>query len=534
MRTFGQDLVAFLAEHGITHAFGIPGVHTVELYRGLPDSGITHITPRHEQGAGFMAYGYGFATCRPAACFLISGPGLANAATAIGEARSESIPMLVIATNNERRYLGLGSGRLHETKSQIGIADQVCDTTHQLLDQVNIPSVLARVFSRFQAARPGPAYLEIPLDILSEPAAFEHVRWPTPGPPFPDPESIDRAARMLAAAKRPVMLLGGGASGAATEATKLAERLDCVVVTTTAGKGIVSEGHPLSLGATLPFRPVQDLLKEADIILGVGTEMSETDTLYTYTLYEIGDGLIRIDIDVDQLSRNYRPALPILSDAAKALGAIDGALASYPEPFRQEPGSATAATLRTQLADCWPPSSVPHKLVLDILRDVLDDDAILVTEECQLGYTANQYFFCRHPRCYLHPLGYGTLGPAVPAAVGAKIGCPDRQVAAIVGDGSFLFTAGELASAVQEKLSVPIVMWNSGGYREIANYMDRLDIERVGVDLVTPDFVKLAEGFGAVGCRPDSADAFRQAVVDAFKASVPTLIELREEAGWLA
>jgi thiamine pyrophosphate-dependent acetolactate synthase large subunit-like protein len=178
------------------------------------------------------------------------------------------------------------------------------------------------------------------------------------------------------------------------------------------------------------------------------------------------------------------------------------------------------------------PGADAHKRSLDVLREVLEDDAFLVTEECQLGYTANQYFRCRRPRTYLHPSGFGTLGPAVPAAAGAKIGCPDRQVVAIVGDGSFLFTAGELAAVVEQNLSIPIVVWNSGGYREIANYMDRHGVERVGVDLATPDFVALAEAFGAKGRRPNSAEEFRTALMEGLVASGPTVIELRDGADW--
>lgn len=534
MRTFGQDLPAFLARHGITHAFGIPGVHTVELYRGLPGSGIVHVTPRHEQGAGFMAYGYGFATGRPAACFLITGPGLANAATAIAEARSESIPVLVIATNNGRRHLGLDAGRLHETKSQMAIGAQLADVAHQLLDQANLPSVLGRAFSRFKAGRPTPAYLEIPLDLLTEPSTFDKTPWPPATPPSPDAAAVALAADRLTEAGRPIVLLGGGAVDAAKEALALVERLDCPVVTTTAGKGVVSEDHPLSLGASLPFRPVQDYLKGADVVLAVGSELAETDTLYTYTEYELGDGLIRIDIDLDQLSRNYRPRLAILSDAGRALSALDAALAAHPRPPRQTPGAQIAAGLRSRLTDQWLPGADAHKRVLDILRDVLADDAIVVSEECQLGYTANQYFRCRRPRTYLHPSGYGTLGPGVPAAAGAKIGCPDRQVVAIVGDGGFLFTAGELAAAVEQRLALPIVMWNSGGYREIANYMDRHQIERIGVDLKTPDFVALARSFGAIGLRPEGPEAFKKVLVEALTAPVPTLIELSDDAAWLA
>lgn len=533
MATFGEDLVRLIEAHGITHAFGIPGVHTVELYRGLPASAITHVTPRHEQGAGFMAYGYGIATGRPAACFLITGPGLANATTAMGEARAESVPMLVVATNNALRHLGLDSGYLHATKSQMAIAEQVSDFAHQLLDQRNATSIVGQAFSRFHAARPGPAYLEIPLDLLSQPSQISMEVWPKASRPAPDREAIARAATMLSKAERPIMLVGGGACDAAQAVQALCELLDCPVVSTTSGKGILSEDHALSLGAALPFRPAQDYIKAADAVLAVGTEMAETDTLYTYSEYEVGDSLIRIDIDVDQLNRNYKPKLAILSDAGLALESLVEHLESVPLAARPGPGEQIVADLKSQLTDQWIPGAESHKKVLDILRNLLDDDAILSTEECQLGYTANQYFKCRQPRSYIHPTGYGTLGPALPAAVGAKIGAPDRQVVAIVGDGSFLFTVGEMAAAAELGMSLPVIVWNSKGYKEIANYMDRFQIARVGVDFETPDFPALASGFGCFGCRPESAEKFREAVTEALSAPKPTLIEIVEDVAWL-
>jgi len=534
MASFGEDLVKLLQCYGITHAFGIPGVHTVELYRGIPGSNITHVTPRHEQGAGFMAYGYAIASGRPAACFIITGPGLANAATAMGEARSESVPMLVVATNNETIHIGLDSGYLHATKSQMAIAEQVCEFTHQLLDQSNVTSILGQMFSRFHAARPGPAYLEIPLDLLSQPSRIDIEKWPIAIRPSPDKNVVAQATTLLMEAKHPVMLVGGGASDASSGVRALCEFLDCPVITTTSGKGVLSEEHELSLGASLPFQPVQDYINEADVVLAIGTEMAETDTLYTYSRYQIGGALIRVDIDVNQLNRNYKPTLGILSDASAALEAILTKLESeLPNPPSRS-GRDIVHDLKSRITDQWIPGADQHKKVLDILREVLDDDAILSTEECQLGYTANQYFKCWQPRTYIHPTGYGTLGPALPAGIGAKLALPDRQVAVIAGDGSFLFTVGEMASAAELGMSLPIIIWNSGGYREIANYMDKFDIERVGVNFKTPNFPILAKGFNCFGCHPDSEEAFRDALVKALEASMPTIIEIQESDSWLS
>jgi len=533
MSTFGEDIPKLLERYGVEHVFGIPGVHTVELYRGLPNSRIRQVTPRHEQGAGFMAYGYAMATGRPGVCFVISGPGLVNIATALGEAYSDSVPILVLAANNEISHLGLGGGRLHETKSQISIAEQVTGFAHQLLDQRNFPAVLGRTFSRFNACRPQPACIEIPLNLLTEPSGIKLDPWPPAPRPAPDAAAIEAAARLLEAARRPIILLGGGAVDAAEEARSLARLLDAPVVTTTSGKGILSEDDPLSLGASLPFAPVQDYLKRSDAVLAIGTEMSETDTLYTYTRYEIGENLIRVDIEADQLSRNYKPKVPILADAGPAIAALAARLSAVRHDNRAGMGADIAADIRARLSGQWIPGAEAHKRILDAMRADLSDDAVLSVEECQLGYTACQYFKCRKPRTFIYPSGYGTLGPAVPAAIGAKLGLPERQVVAIAGDGSLLFTLPELVAAVELRLSLPVIVWNNRSYAEIAFDMDRKNIQRTGVELTTPDFQLVAKGFGCRAKRPESLAAFRTALREALAAPVPTVIELDADSGFL-
>jgi thiamine pyrophosphate-dependent acetolactate synthase large subunit-like protein len=531
MPTFGEHIVKLLEAYGVDHVFGIPGVHTVELYRGFANSCVRHVTPRHEQGAGFMAYGFAIATGRPGVAIVISGPGLANIATAMGEAYADSVPMLILASNNEISHLGLGSGRLHETKSQISIAEQVAGFAHQLLEQRNFPAVLARAFSGFNACRPRPACIEIPLNLLAESSAIELEPWPLAKRPAPVPSAIAEASRLLEAARRPIILLGGGAVDATEAARELAHLLDAPVVTTTSGKGIVSEHDPLSLGASLPFKPVQDYLRDSDAVLAIGTEMSDTDALYTYTRYEVGPNLIRIDIEADQLTRNYKPKVPIVGDAKLA---IDALIERLQLGDHRKMGADTAARIRSRLDKQWIPGADAHKRILDAMHDILEDNAILSVEECQLGYTACQYFPCSSPRTMIYPSGYGTLGPAVPAAIGAKLGVPDREVVAISGDGSLLFTLSELVAAVELGVSLPVIVWNNRGYREIAYDMDRKNVRRVGVELTTPDFQSVAIGFGCRAERPDSLAAFRDALSRALEAPVPTMIELDTNFGFLS
>lgn len=531
MITCGENLTRLLKAYGIDTAFGIPGVHTVDLYRGFDTSGMTHITPRHEQGAAFMAHGYAMASGKPAACYLISGPGILNALTAMGQAYSDSIPMLVVASNNQRAELGTGGGFLHETKNQTAAVEQVTAFTHQLLDPVNLDQTVARCFSVFNAARPRPVCIEIPRDVLNEPGKSETPVWPAPSRAAPAQAAVAEAAARLAKAENPIIILGGGAWEASEEATALAERLGAPVVCTCAGKGIVAEDHPLALGCALPFEPVQDRIKSADVVLTLGSEMSETDQLYTYTRFEIGGDLIRVDIDPEQLARSYQPAQAIVADAKLTLAAI---LAELPETS-PDMGKAhsEAEALRRSIDPLWQPIAADHKPLLDIIRDLLPRDGILVTESTKPGYTSKHYYPCYEPRTLLYPNGYGTLGAALPTAIGAKIGAPERDIICLAGDGGFLFSIEELAAAAEQKLPLPIIVWNNQAFGEIRDSMVAWGLPRVGVDLQAPDYCKVAEGFGCYSARPGSLSEVRIAISQALTADGPTLIEIDANQDWV-
>ena len=280
MKTCGEVLVEILENYGIDTVFGIPGVHTVELYRGLPNTKIRHITPRHEQGAGFMADGYARAGGRPAACFIISGPGMTNIVTAMGQAYADSIPMLVISSVNNTHELGLGEGRLHELPDQRALVSGVSVFSHSVLRAAELPSILARAFAVFDSARPGPVHIELPLDVITAPGE-QLLRTPhrTGSRPGPDPAAVARAADLLRTAKDPFVVLGGGTVDAPKAARALVERLGAPTALTINAKGVLPPGHALSLGSSLPLAPVLEALQAADVALAIGTELSETDTL---------------------------------------------------------------------------------------------------------------------------------------------------------------------------------------------------------------------------------------------------------------
>jgi acetolactate synthase-1/2/3 large subunit len=532
--TCGEALVALLEGYGIEHVFGIPGVHTVELYRGLAASSIRHVTPRHEQGAGFMADGYARVTGKPGVCFTITGPGMTNIATAMAQAYADSIPMLVISSVNARRDLGTGAGHLHELPSQRSVFSGLTAFSHTLLDAAELPQVLARAFTVFGSARPRPVHIEIPLDVIVAPAGDMSLT-PTalPSKPVACPNVLAAAADLLGQARRPLILAGGGASDAGGELRELAERLQAPVALTTNAKGLLPAGHPLLIGSTQSLAPTRAVIREADVVLAVGTELGETD--YD-VVFDGGFGieglLIRVDIDGQQLMRNLRPDVAIAGDARHALGSLSLRLhecaTHAPQP---DWGASRVAAVRKAVRAGYDAATRSQMRLIDTIISTLPE-AIIVGDSTSPVYAGNFGYDARRPRSWFNSsTGFGTLGYALPAAIGAKLAAPERPVVCLIGDGGLQFTLPELASAVEAKVPAIVLLWNNFGYGEIRKYMVARDIVPVGVDIHTPDFIAIARGFGCAACRADSTHAVAAQLRHAVQRNIPTLIEV-DEADW--
>jgi 5-guanidino-2-oxopentanoate decarboxylase len=517
----GEALVGLLEAYGVDTIFGIPGVHNVEMYRALPRSGIRHVLTRHEQGAGFMADGYARATGRPGVCFTITGPGLTNIMTPLGQAWSDSSPIFVISSALDILDGALGRGRLHEMQDQRGAAATITSFTTRAYTPKDVRDGVAEAFSRFASTRPRPAYLEIPLDVLKQPAGEGWSARQLPGRPQPAPQDLEKAARRLAEARSPVIVLGGGALHAGRAAVEIAEKLGAVILTTTAGKGAVPENHPLCLGYRLSQAWAQKMLAESDAVLCVGSELSETD--FWRTDFTLNEGLIRIDIDAACLARPHSADIAILSDSASALEALARLLPSTGQRQRSE------ARVRDQLA------SVPQqdddlrtmmRKVLTAIREALPADTIVASDMTQIAYAANQIFPVYQPRSWLHPVGFGTLGFGLPAGIGAKFGCPEKPVAVMIGDYGIQYTINELGTAAEHRLNVVILMWNNDALGQIRDDMVQRGIQPNAVTLVNPDFQLLSKAYGCRFERPFSLRALGPAIKTALAADGPTLIEL--------
>ncbi|KPQ29981.1 5-guanidino-2-oxopentanoate decarboxylase [Halomonas sp. HL-93] len=522
--TCAELLIRLLRDtYGVRTLFGIPGVHTVELYRGLESSDVQHVTPRHEQGAGFMADGYARASGQPGVCLIITGPGMTNIATAMGQALADSIPMLVISSVNRRDTLGMGQGRLHELPSQQQMISGVARFSHTLLDASTLPDVLARAFAVFNGARPGPVHIEIPIDLFNAPVSVP-VSWqaPTLYRAAPDPEGLAEAARLIKAAKQPLVLLGGGCVPAPEAAQALVNKLDAPTVTTINAKGLLGRDHPLDLGANAALPPVRELAANADVILAVGTELGETDYDVVFDGgFQLNGTLIRMDLDPEQLVRNQHTTLGLVGDAGRSLELL---LAYFPDQLQRNGVERTAAALSALNLEHDPAFSdfVP---LYTTLAEYLPD-AILVGDSTAPVYAGNHLVSQPAPRRYFNAsTGYGTLGYGLPAALGAQLARADLPVVALVGDGGVMFTLSELATAVEERLAVVIVLWHNAGFEEIRRYMDANGVARLGVDIQAPNFLTLAEGFGCPGVLVESPKELAKALANRAPTG-PLMIEI--------
>ncbi|MDR9438466.1 MAG: 5-guanidino-2-oxopentanoate decarboxylase [Halomonas sp.] len=527
-QTCGRQLLRLLEAYGVDTAFGIPGVHTIELYRALGESPIRHVTPRHEQGAGFMADGYARASGKPAACFIITGPGMTNIATAMGQALADSVPMLVISSVNRRDTLGRGQGRLHELPSQQQTLAGVSVFSHTLHDPAALPELLARAFATFHGARPGPVHIEIPIDLFDAPVP-EHLPRPIEVfPPAPAPAAIARAAEWLRRAERPLLLLGGGCVAAPEAAHALVERLQAPTLTTINAKGVLGQDHPQDLGATASLPPARRLAAEADVILALGTELGETDYDLVFDEgFRLGGRLIRVDIDPQQLGRNQDADLALVADAGETLDAL---LQALPES-RRDDGRATA--VREALALAEDPELAPYVPLYATLRATLPE-AILVGDSTGPVYAGNFLASLPAPRRWFNAAtGYGTLGYGLPAALGAALACPERPVVALVGDGGLQFVIGELATARDLNQPVAVVIWNNQGHDEIRRYMAMHEVPRLGVDQTAPDFAGLASAYACRYRTAGNPASLGDALAHLGVEDSPLLIEV-DATAWMA
>jgi len=530
-KSCGEALMHLLEAYAVTTVFGIPGEHTLELYRGIEKSNVRAVTPRNEQGASFMADGYARVSGKPGVCTIITGPGVTNAATGIGQAYADSIPMLVISSANDSPSLGKGWGRLHETSDLCAITRPITAFSEMVHDPAEVPGLIARAFSVFGSQRPRPVHIAIPIDVMEMPVTENWKPSRIAALPVPGADAISEAAALLCSSSLTVMMVGGGAQHASEVVTNLAERLNVAVIASNAGKGIVPDSNPLSLGGGVISPAVQAYLAQAEVVLAIGTELGEADS-FIYDL-PVNGNVIRVDIDADRFSDAFPATIAIHGDALSACEQLVEALADGAIKTACESRIEELDRVREQQSADYTDVERQHITLLKALREELTEDAVIMGDITQLVYTGTAAMKTELPRTWFYPAGFGTLGCALPGAIGAKLAAPEKSVVALVGDGGFMFTVNELATAVEEALSIPIILWHNHSYAMIRDGMVKRGIPQIGVNPRAPDFIKLAEAFGCPGVKVNSESTFRQALKQALDYAGPTIIVVMEDDGWL-
>ncbi|MBV9017059.1 MAG: hypothetical protein JO213_21845 [Alphaproteobacteria bacterium] len=521
--TGGGALVEMLRRHGIDTLFALPGVQNDALFVALYDAGeaIRVIHPRHEQAAAYMAHGYARASGRVGAYAVVPGPGVLNTTAALATAYATNAPVLCISGQIPSNLIGRGFGLLHEVPDQLAILRGLT----KWAERINHPSETGKrineAFRQLAEGRPRPVALEMPLDIM---ALETEVALPDPEQPLPPPaldgELIAQAAKLLAGAKQPLIYIGSGATEGGAELLALAERLQAPVTTYTGGKGIISDRHYLAQNLLAGHA----LWRTADVVLAVGTRFNQPQTRWGLD-NEIK--VIRIDLDPVEITRVARPTIGIVADAKQALAALtselDSALGSRERPSRQreldELKAKTRATLEETLG--------PQCEYLAAIRAELPDDGIYVEDLTQVAYVGRIAFPTYRPRTYIHSGYQGTLGHCYATALGAKVARPDQPVVSISGDGGFMYNVQELATAALHGIDVVAIVFADGAYGNVRR-MQKNDYgnKLIAVDLLNPNFRKMADSYGIAGVRATSPDELRRHLAAALKRRGPSLIEV--------
>jgi thiamine pyrophosphate-dependent acetolactate synthase large subunit-like protein len=528
-RTGGEWVVEALRAEGVRHVFGIPGVHNLAVYDALfQQSDITHVLARHEQGAAFMADGYARSTGLPGVVLVTTGPGAMNTLTPLAESYSGSIPILVVMSDIATEHLGRELGALHEVNNQIDCFRPVTRWAETITDGAAIAPAIGGAFDLLRTGRPGPIALSIPNDLLFGKSESATRAGGGRRPPC-HVADIAEAARRLAGAERPLIVAGGGvvSAGAESELVSLARRLQAPVITTVMGRGVISERDPL-WHSVLPNKHASaPVFADADVVFAVGCRFAARSTqgLLLNLSFAPHQTLIHLDLDPTVIGKLFKPQLGIVGDAKDGLTRLLEALG--PGTARARWDWARLAKLRVTTSSRYTPA-LAH--LIETLRHALPDDAIVVNDQTGVNYWMETCFPVLAPRTFLYPVGSATLGYAVGAAIGAQIAHPGRPVVAVVGDGGFMFSVNELATAVKYRLPVVFLLMNDDRYGAIKWLQEKMFAGRWGeADLANPDFVALARAFGARGERVPDADALPGAIAGALTSEGPSVLELRFE-----
>jgi acetolactate synthase-1/2/3 large subunit len=518
----GEAIVRSLLAQGVDTVFGLPGAQTYALFDALYRAGdaVRVVCSRHEQTAGYMALGYAKSTGKVGVYSVVPGPGFLNSGAALCSAYGVSAPVICVTGEVPSDFVGSGLGHLHELPDQLATMRTLTKWAARIDHPAEAPGLVAEAFRQATSGRPRPVALEMPWDQLDAEAPVEPAARAEPhrSPP-PDPDAIERAAELLAAAANPMIMVGSGAVEAASEVLELAELLQAPVVSFRGGRGIVGDDHHLGFTCAAGF----ERWHETDVLLGIGSRLE----LQWFRWPDQPEGLqiVNIDVDPEQAAR-LKPAVAVVADAADGARALLEAMP--PESRRASRKDEFEAVKAQKLEEIQ--KIKPHIGFLAAIRDVLPRDGFFVEELCQAGFASYYGFPVYEPRTFVTGGHQGALGFGFPTALGVKVGNPARSVVSITGDGGFLFGLPDLATAVQYSLDVVTVVFNNNAYGNVLrDQQQRYGGRVIGAELENPDFVALAESFGVWARRVETADGLRSALDEALGLDVPAVIEVPVE-----
>ncbi|MBN9047985.1 MAG: acetolactate synthase [Rhizobiales bacterium] len=519
--TTGEATVAALLANGMNTLYALPGVHNDHFFDAVQRAGdaIRTVHTRHEQGAAYMALGAALATGKPQPYAVVPGPGLLNSGAALLTAYGMNAPVLGLIGQIPDAAIGKAQGHLHEITDQAGIVARLADFSGYIKRPADAaPLVNKALRSMLYGKRPGPAVLECAIDVWGQKGPVAPIATLLPPRPRPiDEDALRKAARILGAGKRILIVAGGGALDAAEEVTALSEALQAPVLAYRRGRGVIDGRSPFSV--TLPLG--HELWAEADVILGIGTRM-----LMPVREWGVDRDLkiVRIDTNPDETTRLVRPNAAVIGDAAEVVKKLLDVLPR----FNQKRASRRAEMEQRQARMAERLRKIaPQLAFVDAIRAALPDDGIYVDEVTQIGFAARLGFPVFKPRTFLSPGYQDNLGWGFATALGAQDARRDVPVVSINGDGGFMYTANELATAIRHRIPLTAVVFADGAFGNVRriqqeHYGNRL----IACDLANPDFVKFAESFGAVGRRVRDAGALQTALTESFARREPTLIEV--------
>ena len=525
----GEALAKSLVGEGVEVVFGIPGIQIYGIVAAIRDEpGIRMITTRHEQATTYMADGYARASGKPGVALVVPGVGLYNAASGLANAYSRSMPVLLIAGQIPRGAIGKNLGAVHEIADQGGAVRSVTKWQRQASRPREVPDAVFEAFRQMRTGRPRPVLIEMPPEAgvereevrLRSPAAVSRI--------VPSPEDLREAARVISGSSLPLIYAGGGVARSDAEQTlvKMAEATNIPVITSSGGKGVIPDGHPLSYGSCFSPRgerqemnQLYEVMQSADVVIGIGARFS-----LGYPARE-SSTLVNINIDDSELTRHQSNTIPLHGDARTTMEALLPHLIEARAGDRPSPAEAVSAARRL-IAYYDIRLKEPQYPILEAIRKGVPEDAFVVWDVTQFGYYARTHWQVHCPKTYIDS-GYSfNLGYGFPTALGAKVARPDRPVVCMTGDGGFMFNSSELATAVRYGIDVVTVVFNNDSYGNVARDLDDAFGGAYGTDLSNPDFVRFAESFGAVGMRASDPAELETLIPLALERRAPVIIDV--------